>query len=139
MVNDLRVPLHMATAQQREVIEHFAARSRAEDALAQHRPGPRYIVDEAARARVEQARAEGIKAMCDAWKRKPMQHDAAVASFAASSPVTSARSTEHRAISIIALSACPTSAGQDAVPRTMDACHRAAYPGRGLRGVGAAG
>src|SRR5262245_50605884 len=41
------------------------------DSLAQHRPGQRFSVDAAARARVEQARAEGIKEMCDAWKNPP--------------------------------------------------------------------
>jgi hypothetical protein len=41
------------------------------DSSSLHRPGQRFSVDAAARARVEQARAEGIQEMCDAWKRKP--------------------------------------------------------------------
>ena len=36
--------------------------------FALHKNGSRYCVDEAARARVEQARAEWIAEMCDAWK-----------------------------------------------------------------------
>jgi hypothetical protein len=39
--------------------------------LARHRPGPRRCADAAARDAVEQARAEWIAEMCDAW-RKPI-------------------------------------------------------------------
>jgi hypothetical protein len=76
----LRVPMMMRDSAQREVAEHFqrlrtedAARSFGlDDALALHKPGQRFVVDAAARARVEQARADGIKEMCDAWQRKPV-------------------------------------------------------------------
>ena len=95
------VPLNMCDSQQREVVEHFE-HLRADDALAQHRPGPRYIVDEAARARVEQARAEGIREMCDAWKNPP-----------AESNITG--HLNHR------LECVPDQRRTDAVPRVMDA------------------
>jgi hypothetical protein len=49
----------------------YAARLGLNDGLDLHRPGQRFCVDEAARARVEQARAEGIREMCDAWKKPP--------------------------------------------------------------------
>jgi hypothetical protein len=48
-----------------------AARLGLNDALDLHKPGQRFSVDAAARARVEQARAEGIREMCDAWKKPP--------------------------------------------------------------------
>ena len=78
----LRVPLHMRdhetlSPQQREVMADKAARLSLDDAarrfglddgLALHRPGQRFAIDAAARERVEQARAEGIRDMCDAWK-----------------------------------------------------------------------
>jgi hypothetical protein len=54
---------------QREVI--WANRFGLDDAAALHRNGPRYNTDADARRRVEEARAEGIRDMCDAWKRKP--------------------------------------------------------------------
>jgi hypothetical protein len=41
------------------------------DGASLHRPGQRFAVDAAARACVEQARAEGIREMCDAWKTPP--------------------------------------------------------------------
>ena len=65
---------------QRAVAEDKAARL-AEDAVAKrfglsdslglHKPGQRFAVDKAARARVEQTRVEGIREMCDAWKKPP--------------------------------------------------------------------
>jgi hypothetical protein len=72
----LRVPLYMRDGMsdiQREVADAKAMRDAAKrfglhDASALHRPGPRFLTDQAARARVEQARAEGIKDMCDAWR-----------------------------------------------------------------------
>jgi hypothetical protein len=39
-----------------------------DDELAVHKPGQRFVVDQAARERVEQARQAGIKDMCDAWR-----------------------------------------------------------------------
>ena len=59
---------------QRAVAEDVAARSSPVlDALGGttrlHQPGPRYVRDQAdARERVEQARAEWIREMCDAWR-----------------------------------------------------------------------
>jgi hypothetical protein len=120
------VPLNMCDSQQREVIQHFQ-HLRAEDALAQHRPGPRYIVDEAARARVEQARAEGIREMCDAW-RKPVAD--AAGEFRGQQPgdVCTVReggvdegSPGHLRMVTGELRCVPDQRRTDAVPRVMDA------------------
>jgi hypothetical protein len=54
---------------QRDTI--WAARFGLNDAADLYRNGSRYCTDEAARARVEQARAEGIADMCNAWKNPP--------------------------------------------------------------------
>ena len=75
----LRVPMMFRDSMsplQRSVAEDKAMRDAArsfglDDALALHKPGQRFVVDAAARARVEQARAEGIREMCDAWKNPP--------------------------------------------------------------------
>ena len=117
------VPLNMADSRQREVSEHFEY-LRAEDALAQHRPGPRYIVDEAVRARVEQARAEGIREMCDAWKRKP---DANSESGYGSGEFRGQQPGDQCTINGAPghlnhrLECVPDQRRQDAVPRVMDA------------------
>jgi hypothetical protein len=76
----LRVPMMMRDSMsplQRSVADAKMARDAAkqrfglDDALALHKPGQRFCTDQTARARVEQARAEGIREMCDAWQRKP--------------------------------------------------------------------
>jgi hypothetical protein len=73
----LRVPMTMRDSMsemQRSVADHKMARERfgLNDALDLHRPGQRFSTDAAARARVEEARAEGIREMCDAWKNPPV-------------------------------------------------------------------
>ena len=77
----LRVPMMMrdgmsaiqrtSSRSDEKMRRHAAQRFGLNDALDLHKPGQRFSVDAAARARVEQARAEGIREMCDAWKRKP--------------------------------------------------------------------
>jgi hypothetical protein len=50
----------------------YAHRLGLDDGLALHKPGQRFCVDAAARARVEQARAEWIDEMTTAWQRQPI-------------------------------------------------------------------
>jgi hypothetical protein len=77
----LRVPLHMrdgVSPMQREVMADKAARL-ADDAVAKrfglsdaldlHRPGPRYCVDAAARAHVEEVYQDEKRKLQDAWRQ----------------------------------------------------------------------
>ena len=75
----LRVSMMMRdgmSEMQRSVADAKAMRDAAKrfglrDAADLHRPGPRFTTDQAARARVEQARAEWIDEMTTAWQRQP--------------------------------------------------------------------
>jgi hypothetical protein len=111
------VPLNMCDSQQREVVEHFQ-HLRADDALAQHRPGPRYIVDEAARARVEQAYQDSKRELQEAW-RKPVADAAGESRGAQPGDVCTINGApghlDHQ------LQCVPDKRSQDSVPRTMDA------------------
>jgi hypothetical protein len=130
------VPMNMADSAQREVIEHFE-QLRAEDAAARklglndaldlHKPGQRFSVDAAARARVEQARAEGIREMCDAWKQ-PMADIANEARGAQPGDECTVRegghgegSPGHLQMRGGRLVCVPDKRRADSVPRTMDA------------------
>ena len=75
----LRVPMMFRdgmSPMQRSVVDAKMARDVAKrfglnDALDLHKPGQRFCTDQAARARVEQARAEWIDEMTTAWQRQP--------------------------------------------------------------------
>jgi hypothetical protein len=141
----LRVPLHMRdhetlSPQQREVMAGKAAR-RADDAarrfglddgLALHRPGQRFAVDAAARERVEQARAEGIRDMCDAWKTPPPESNTGVGELRGAKEGDACTVREggvgeggpgHLRVVNGKLTCVPDQRSQDgaSVPRTMDA------------------
>jgi hypothetical protein len=73
------VPLNMCDSKQREVSEHFA-HLRADDALAQHRPGPRYVVDEAVRAHVEEVYQDEKRKLQDAWRTPAANSETGVGS-----------------------------------------------------------
>ena len=124
----LRVPLHMrdgVSSMQRSVMADKAARRFGlADGSSLHRNGPRYCIDEAARARVEQARAEWIAEMCDAWRTPAV--DAGEFRGAREGDQCTVRegghdegSPGHLRMVNGRLTCAPDRRRQDAVPRTM--------------------